>query len=237
MRFKIKNYEELKEKFVDAFFRFSPAWGRALGFFVFAPLLALLWGYLFQRGNTDALAYVDDYIRNSDTIRVVYPENWYENGVTETTFHSYSDQDNHDKSYVKRVFYSDSLKKYVAMILFEGVDFYDKEKRGGDLGAGRRKSYFNDANVFLVRVNRIQLRDPKYGTKENPVPVFWYKFVKGTTRRRFYTDGTPYDPSRPTPYFLAQDTVTDEANKLFVIEYLTRFLPQEEIERLFGKKE
>ena len=73
MRFKIKNYEELKEKFVDAFFRFSPAWGRALGFFVFAPLLAFLGDHLLNSGNTDALAYVDEYIQNSDTIRVVYP--------------------------------------------------------------------------------------------------------------------------------------------------------------------
>ncbi|WP_244972413.1 immunoglobulin domain-containing family protein [Prevotella denticola] len=237
MRFKIKNYEELKEKFIDAFFGISPAWGRALGFFVLAPLLAPLWGYLFHRGNTDALAYVDEYIQNSDTIRVVYPEDWYKDGVTETIFDVYHDQDHHKKCYIKEVFYSDSLKKYVAMILFKGVDFYDKEKRGGDLGAGREKSYFNEGNVFLVRVNRIQLHDPKYGTKENPVPVFWYKFVKGTTRNRVYADRTPYDPSRPTPYFLAQDTVTDEANKLFVTEYLTRFLPQEEIERLFGKKE
>ena len=105
------------------------------------------------------------------------------------------------------------------------------------MGAGRWKSYFNEGNVFLVRVNRIQLHDPKYGTKENPVPVFWYKFVKGTIRYRYNTDGTPYDPSQHDPYFEVQDNVSDEANKLFVTEYLTRFLPQEEIERLFGKKE
>ena len=182
MSFKIKNYEEFKEKFIDAFFRFSPAWGRALGFFVFAPLLAFLGDHLLNSGNTDALAYVDEYIQNSDTIRVVYPEHRYGDGLTETIFDVYHDQDHHKKCYIKEVFYSDSLRKYIAMILFEGVDFYDKEKRGGDLGAGREKSYFNEGNVFLVRVNRIQLHDPKYGTKENPVPVFWYKFVKGTIR-------------------------------------------------------
>ena len=49
--------------------------------------------------------------------------------------------------------------------MFEGVDFFNKEKRGGDLGAGRIKSYFNPGNVFLVHVNKTQLNDPKYGTK------------------------------------------------------------------------
>jgi len=121
--------------------------------------------------------------------------------------------------------------------MFEGVDFFDKEKLGGDLGAGRIRSYFNPDNVFLVHVNKTQLNDPKYGTKDNPFPVFWHKFVSGTVERQVKKDNTPYDRStKSIPYFDVQDDVTAEANRLFVTEYLTRIIDEDELVRLFGKK-
>ena len=41
--------------------------------------------------------------------------------------------------------------------MFEGIDFFNQEKRRGDLGAARIKSYFNPGNVFLVHINKTQL--------------------------------------------------------------------------------
>ena len=46
--------------------------------------------------------------------------------------------------------------------MFEGIDFFNQEKRCGNLGAARIKSYFNPGNVFLVHINKTQLRDSKY---------------------------------------------------------------------------
>ena len=34
------------------------------------------------------------------------------------------------------------MKKYIAVCMFEGIDFFNQEKRRGDLGAARIKSYF-----------------------------------------------------------------------------------------------
>ncbi|MDY6206935.1 MAG: enterotoxin, partial [Prevotella sp.] len=74
-------------------------------------------------------------------------------------------------------------------------------------------------------------------TKDNPVPVFWHKFVSGKVNRKFNDDGTPYDRStKSIPYFDVQDDVTAEANRLFVTEYLTRIIDKDELVRLFGEK-
>lgn len=220
-----------KEYLLNVLAKISPASYHAIGHSVIAPLLVLVIDYFLNSGNTDAITYVDSYIANSDTIQIVYPDI----DKVEINCECYSDRYRHDKTYYMYTFYSNSLKKYISISMFAGVDFFNKEKREGDLGR-MRPSYYIPGNVFLVRVNRIQLHDSQYGTKENPVPVFWYKFIKGEIFTRHFPDGTPYDPSHPNPFFLAQDTVTDEANKLFVTEYLTHFLPPKELERLFGKK-
>ena len=207
---------------------------RAIGFFVLAPLLYNACEYLFNTGNTDGLKYVDTYIKDSKIISINFPHSYDQ---TWFKFNSYSDRYRHKKCCYTRSFYSDSLKRYISFYMFEGVDFFNKEKRGGDLGAGRIKSYFNPDNVFLVHINKTQLNDPKYGTKENPVPVFWHKFVSGTVDRQIKMDNTPYDRStKSIPYFDVQDNVTAEENRLFVTEYLTRIIDKDELVRLFGKK-
>ena len=127
------------------------------------------------------------------------------------------------------------MKKYIAICMFEGIDFFNQEKRRGDLGAARIKSYFNPGNVFLVHINKTQLRDSKYGTKENPVPAFWYKFISGRVERQIKKDNNPYDRStKSIPYFDVQDNVTAAEYKLFVAEYLIRVLDKKELERLYG---
>ena len=207
---------------------------RAIGFFILAPLLYNACEYLFNTGNTDGLKYVDTYIKDSKIISISIPQSYDQ---TWFKFNIYSDRYRHKKCCYTRSFYDYSLKRYVSFYMFEGVDFFDKEKLGGDLGAGRIRSYFNPDNVFLVHVNKTQLNDPKYGTKDNPVPVFWHKFVSGEVNCKFNDDGTPYDRStKSIPYFDVQDDVTAEANRLFVTEYLTRIIEEDELVRLFGKK-
>ena len=98
-------------------------------------------------------------------------------------------------------------------------------------------SYFNPGNVFLVHINKTQLRDSKYGTKENPVPAFWYKFISGRVERQIKKDNNPYDRStKSIPYFDVQDNVTAAEYKLFVAEYLIRVLDKKELERLYGNE-
>ena len=89
----------------------------------------------------------------------------------------------------------------------------------------------------MVHVNKTQLHDSKYGTKENPVPVFWHKFISGTVERQIKKDNTPYDRStKSILYFDVQDNLTAEEYKLFVAEYLIRILNKEELKRLYENK-
>lgn len=92
--------------------------------------------------------------------------------------------------------------------MFEGIDFFNQQKRGGDLGTARIKSYFNPGNIFLVHVNKTQLHDSKYGTKGNPIPVFWYKFISGSVEKLIKKDNMPYNRStKSIPYFDVQDNL------------------------------
>ena len=223
-----------KEKLL-AIASYSGGIWRAIGFFVIAPLIYNVYSYFANTGDTDNLRYIETYIGDSRIIRVELPTNIDQLDANFIT--SYRDRNRHLIYYFTASFYDARLKKHVAICMFEGVDFFNKEKRGGDLGAGRIKSYFNPGNVFLVHVNKTQLNDPKYGTKENPIPVFWHKFVSGTVDRKIKMDNTPYDRStKSIPYFDVQDNVTAEENRLFVTEYLTRIIDKDELVRLFGKK-
>ncbi len=73
--------------------------------------------------------------------------------------------------------------------------------------------------------------------KENPVPVFWYKFISGSVEKQIKKDNMPYNRStKSIPYFDVQDNLTTEEYKLFVAEYLIRILNKEELKRLYENK-
>ena len=202
-----------------------------IGSFLIAPIIIVVTAFLFQRGNTSAKKYVDGYIRNSDIIEVTIPsftdEDFFEKRIAYKV-EIYEDEYQKKKMYMGETAYCEQYQKYVSIIMFGGYDYYDKENRRGDLALERNKTYFHEGNVFLVRANRRQLNDSRYGTKENPVPVFWYKFVSG---KREDTVGHKHNPNNP--FHVAQDSVTDDINRVFVEQYLTRFLPKKELKRLF----
>lgn len=57
----------------------------------------------------------------------------------------------------------------------------------------------------------------EYGTKENPMPIFWKRTLSDYNSEMEYVA-----------------TVSDAANKIFVGKYLFRFLPKKEFKRLYG---
>jgi len=78
-----------------------------------------------------------------------------------------------------------------------------------------------DGDKISVRINQKQLNNPKYGTKENPVPVFPIDMLDLKWKRR----GWESDPFH----------VSDDLNKIFVEQYLKHFMPKDEYEEMFKK--
>ena len=224
-----------KKKLLATLSSFSVGIWRAISFFILAPLIYNVYSYFANTGATDNLQYLETYINDSKSVQIELPLNREQ--IERKYVANYRDKHNNLIYYFTVSFYDAKMKKYIAICMFEGIDFFNQEKRRGDLGAARIKSYFNPDNVFLVHINKTQLRDSKYGTKENPVPAFWYKFISGRVERQIKKDNVPYDRStKSIPYFDVQDNVTAEEYKHFVTEYLIRILDKKELERLYGNE-
>lgn len=171
-----------KKKIRTTLSSFSGGIWRAIGFFLLAPLIYTIYSYFANTGNTDNLQYLKTYINDSEIVQIKLPSNREQ--IERKYVTNYRDQHNNLIYYFTVSFYDAKIKKYIAICMFEGIDFFNQEKRGGELGAARIKSYFNPGNIFLVHVNKTQLHDSKYGTKESPVPVFWHKFISGTVESK-----------------------------------------------------
>lgn len=74
----------------------------------------------------------------------------------------------------------------------------------------------DEGDILSVRINRHQLESTKYGTKENPVPVFAINLLN-------LTGGFTKDPFQ----------VSEQANFIFVEQYLKFFMPEDEFAKMF----
>ena len=76
-------------------------------------------------------------------------------------------------------------------------------------------------------VNQDDLKDPSYGTKEKPIPVFNFKGVNEPIRITSESEGSVngYETLEPT----------DEQYKHNVLTYLTYIMPKEEFKKRFEK--
>lgn len=200
--------------------------GWIIGTCIVGPVLLYLFNILFMGGNKIAIAYADKYIQNSDTIEIEIPHlNFLK--LKHESFHTslsrYGGGGN-VKSYYTAIFYSKTYQRYLSLVRFSGYNFcrmtnlkgeihtWDAELSRFDMIESRESNI-----VVLARVNRVQWNDPSYGTKENPIPFFWMCTL------------SDYNPEMG---YVA--TISDEVNKIFVSEYLSRFLPEKEFVRLYG---
>ena len=140
--------------------------GQILGTVVGFPLLCFLINifYYSNKYNDDAEQYYKEYMNKSYDIEVMMPEeksqcyleNQDENVKTSETFRIRMDNNffaNPQGQYYP--FYSKELKKYFSIMCFLGPT---------------EMHWPCDMKVILT-VNRDDMNNPEYGTKENPVPV------------------------------------------------------------------
>ncbi len=116
------------------------------------------------------------------------------------------------------LFYDSIYKKYFCVFVIE------PEHR--DLG--RQSSFVEDdisyRKTIRARINKYELNSPRYGSKENPVPVLDYDYDLQRLRSAYDDKEYEYAFSRPAYY------------KRAVELYLTYMMSKEEFKERFGEK-
>ena len=191
--------------------------GQILGTVVAFPLLCFLINifYYSNKYNDDAEQYYEDYMNNSYDIEVAMPEekskcylkNQDEDVKTVETFRTRMVNNyfaNPSGWYIP--FFSVEYKKYLSIMYFVDTS----------------QMYWPYGRKVILTVNRDDMNNPEYGTKDNPVPVLKAVGV-----------------SEPI-WFSGKDTDSvfmDNFYRNNVINYLKYKMPKEEFERRFKNKE
>ena len=216
-------------KTMSNFYSRIPAIGATLGT-VFAltvatPLLISLIAKFTLGGNKAAVPYADTYISNSDTIVVQIPDITLITPIDKifTSRAWFAGMAHSQKSTYEQIcFYSPEYKRHLAVISFIGgynvvqdeTDknvWYDVEKE--------RLSIIYDSKTISAYINKTQWQDPTYGTKDNPMPIFFKRALSGFECAGGVED---YIYIKPSVY------------KKFVELYLAHGLEPEEFDRLYG---
>ena len=211
------------------FYSRIPAIGATLGT-VFAltvatPLLISLIAKFTLGGNKAAVPYADTYISNSDTIVVQIPDITLITPIDKifTSRAWFAGMAHSQKSTYEQIcFYSPEYKRHLAVISFIGgynvvqdeTDknvWYDVEKE--------RLSIIYDSKTISAYINKTQWQDPTYGTKDNPMPIFFKRALSGFECAGGMEDFIYIKPS---------------VYKKFVELYLAHGLEPEEFDRLYG---
>ena len=191
--------------------------GQILGTVVGFPLLCFLINifYYSNKYNDDAEQYYKKYMNNSYDIEVTMPqdnskyylENQDEDVKTVETFTKKIDGNyfaNPSGSY--NPFYSVEYKKFLSIMYFVDIS----------------QMYCLYGRKVILTVNRDDMNNPEYGTKENPVPVLKDVGVDESIR--------DYDKDYDKAYM-------DSFYRENVIRYLKYKMPKSEFKRRFKNKE
>ena len=212
---------------IGGFKIFSTA-GTVFASLVGGPLLIFIITRFTLGGNKDAIPYADTYIKNSDTIVVKIPINHREIDTDDDVFTTsgwfMGVAQSRMAIYNMYYFYSPEHKKYLGVVTFKGG--YNTIQRGSG-----EKIWYDDIEVqrltflywiksFSAYVNRQQWQDPTYGTKDNPVPIFFKRSLSGHEKLGGMDDFITIKPS---------------VNKKFVELYLAHELSSKEFNRLYGE--
>ena len=232
-------------------------WGRyglqAFGISVLDPLLFYLINPIIEhfKGNRDAVAYTKTYVNQWDSIRLVLPENLFDQTLQgEGT--SYVQVIKYDKKQSQRIYasnkryYIPQYKKNFELIWIVGIDefvgFYNRRYDA----AGVQNGLMRPNMVLSVYVNRKQWKDKSYGTKEKPMPVFLHRIISGDDieernkhalwRDSLQPGGDFVDFYLPPKAVQRMRNTPDSVNYKFAEYYLRYLLPEDEFERLFEEE-
>ena len=211
------------------FYSRIPAIGATLGT-VFAltvatPLVVSLIAKFTLGGNKAAVPYADTYISNSDTIVVQIPDITLITPIDKifTSRAWFAGMAHSQKSTYEQIcFYSPEYKKHLAVISFIGGYNVVQHKTEKNVWYDMEKERLNiiyNAKSISAYINKTQWQDPTYGTKDNPMPIFFKRALSGFECAGGMEDFIYIKPS---------------VYKKFVELYLAHGLEPEEFDRLYG---
>ena len=233
-------------------------WGRyglqAFGISVLGPLLFYLINPIIEhfKGNRDAVAYTKTYVGQWDSIRLVLPENLFDQTLQgEGT--SYVQVIKYDKKQSQRIYasnkryYIPQYKKNFELIwIVGGIDEIVGHYQRRHDAAGIQCQLMRPNMVLSVYVNRKQWKDKSYGTIEKPMPVFLHRIISGDDIEERNKNALRQDSLFPgeimVDFYLPPKAVQrmrntpDSVNYKFAEYYLRYLLPKDEFERLFEEK-
>ena len=193
-----------------------------IGWFLGVGLVAMLLAignliYTCTRNNGDK--YAQQYIDESEYVTLHIPE-----GIKDVTYRAGSIMTGVLMNSTKRIrtdslaFYDKYYKKYFCVFVIEPER--RKTVRQGMI-------VVNDIRyrkTIKARINKYELNSPRYGSKENPVPVLDYDYNLQKFRDAYYGEQFKYAFSRPAYY------------KRAVELYLTYMMSKEEFKERFEKE-
>ena len=231
-------------------------WGRyglqAFGISVLGPLLFQVIEPIIEHfeGNRDAVAYTKTYVSQWDSIRLVLPNNLFEQMMQEGSIRvktlASDSKGKHRIVADNKIFYISQYKKYFELIWIDGVDeivgLYNRHHDA----AGVQNDLIRPNMVLSVYVNRKQWKDKSYGTKEKPMPVFLHRIISGDDieernklalwRDSLQPGGRFVDFYLPPKAVQRMRNTPDSVNYKFAEYYLRYLLPEDEFERLFEEE-
>ena len=233
-------------------------WGRyglqAFGISVLGPLLFYLINPIIEhfKGNRDAVAYTKTYVSQWDSIRLVLPENLFDQTLQgEGT--SYVQVIKYDKKQSQRIYasnkryYIPQYKKNFELIwIVGGIDEIVGHYQRRHDAAGIQCQLMRPNMVLSVYVNRKQWKDKSYGTKEKPMPVFVHRIISGDDIEERNKNALRKDRRFPgeimVDFYLPPKAVQrmrntpDSVNYKFAEYYLRYLLPDDDFDRLFEEE-
>ena len=193
-----------------------------MGWFTGVGLVAMLLAIgnlIYTCTRNDGEKYVQQYIDESEYVTLHIPE-----GIKDVTYRAGSIMTGVLMNSTERIrtdsilFYDSIYKKYFCVFVIE------PERRD----MGRQSSFVEDdisyRKTIKARINKYELNSPRYGSKENPVPVLDFDYNLQRLRSAYDDKEYEYAFSRPAYY------------KRAVELYLTYMMSKEEFKERFEKE-
>ena len=193
-----------------------------IGWFLGVGLVAMLLAIgnlIYTCTRNDGEKYVQQYIDESEYVTFHYPE-----GIQDVTYRAGSIMTGVLMNSTERIrtdsllFYDSTYKKHFCIFVIEPES--RETVRQGEI-------VVNDIRyrkTIKARINKYELNSPRYGSKENPVPVLDYDYDLQRLRSAYDDKEYEYAFSRPDYY------------KRAVELYLTYMMSKEEFKERFEKE-
>ena len=191
-----------------------------IGWFIGVGLVAILLAIgnlIYTCTRNDGEKYAQQYIDESEYTILHYPRKSYTYKASHVT--TGVAMNSTDAIWTDRItFYDNYYRKYFCVLVIE------KESRNK-----ARQSNFVESDIYgrtsiKARINKYELNSPRYGSKENPVPVLDYDYDLQRLRSAYDDKEYEYAFSRPAYY------------KRAVELYLTYMMSKEEFKERYGGK-